>query len=107
MGEMAQEVRQAVVKVVGGSAYSDKLEDDRGFGQQELKSAGVSIIPQQDFTSFVKTSATAGWRRTATASTRGVICGSDLPAVEADSDPATDEDAWTAQNALDRLDRRS
>ena len=52
MGEMAQEVRQAGVKVVGGSAYSDKLEDDRGFGQQELKAAGVSIIPQQDFTSF-------------------------------------------------------
>jgi phosphoribosylamine---glycine ligase len=52
MGEMAQEVRQAGVKVVGGSPYSDKLEDDRGFGQQELKAAGVSIIPQQDFTSF-------------------------------------------------------
>ena len=47
MGEMAQEVRQAGVKVVGGSPYTDKLEDDRGFGQQELKAAGVSIIPQQ------------------------------------------------------------
>src|SRR5918993_1386188 len=47
-----QEIRQAGVKVVGGSPYSDKLEDDRGFGQQELKAAGVSIIPQQDFTSF-------------------------------------------------------
>ena len=52
MGEMAQEVRQAGVKVVGGSPYTDKLEDDRGFGQQELKAAGVSIIPQQNFTSF-------------------------------------------------------
>jgi len=52
MGAMAEEVRQAGVKVVGGSAYTDKLEDDRGFGQQELKAAGVPIIPQQDFTSF-------------------------------------------------------
>jgi phosphoribosylamine---glycine ligase len=52
MGQMAQEVRQAGVKVVGGSPYTDKLEDDRGFGQQELKAAGVSIIPQQNFTSF-------------------------------------------------------
>ena len=52
MGAMAQEVRQAGVKVVGGSPYTDRLEDDRGFGQQELKAAGVSIIPQQDFTSF-------------------------------------------------------
>ena len=52
MGEMAQEVRKAGVKVVGGSPYTDRLEDDRGFGQQELKAAGVSIIPQQNFTSF-------------------------------------------------------
>ena len=52
MRAMAQEVRQAGVKVVGWSPYTDKLEDDRGFGQQELKAAGVSIIPQQDFTSF-------------------------------------------------------
>jgi phosphoribosylamine---glycine ligase len=52
MGEMAQEVRKAGIKVVGGSPYTDKLEDDRGFGQQELKAAGVSIIPQQNFTSF-------------------------------------------------------
>jgi phosphoribosylamine--glycine ligase len=38
--------------VVGGSAYSDRLEEDRAFGQQELKAAGVSIIPQENFTSF-------------------------------------------------------
>jgi phosphoribosylamine---glycine ligase len=29
-----------------------ELEDDRAFGQQELKNAGVSIIPQENFTSF-------------------------------------------------------
>ena len=52
MGAMAQEVRQAGKLVVGGSPYTDRLEDDRAFGQQELKAAGVTIIPQENFTSF-------------------------------------------------------
>ena len=38
--------------MVGGSPYTDRLEDDRAFGQQELKSVGVSIIPHENFTSF-------------------------------------------------------
>jgi len=29
-----------------------QLEDDRAFGQQELKKAGVPIIPQENFHSF-------------------------------------------------------
>jgi len=52
MGEMAQEVRQAGKLVVGGSSYTDRLEDDRAFGQHELKAAGVPIISQENFTSF-------------------------------------------------------
>jgi phosphoribosylamine---glycine ligase len=52
MGALAQEARQAGKLVVGGSPYTDRLEDDRGFGQQELKAAGVTIIPQENFTSF-------------------------------------------------------
>jgi phosphoribosylamine--glycine ligase len=52
MGAWAHELRQAGKKVVGGSPYTDRLEDDRAFGQQELKAAGVTIIPQQDFTAF-------------------------------------------------------
>ena len=51
-GAKAEQLRAAGKIVVGGSAYSDKLEDDRGFGQAELKAAGVSIIPQENFTSF-------------------------------------------------------
>jgi phosphoribosylamine--glycine ligase len=51
-GTLAQELRRAGKLVVGGTPYTDRLEDDRGFGQQELKTAGVPIIPQQDFTSF-------------------------------------------------------
>lgn len=52
MGTMAEELRQAGKRVVGGSAYTDRLEEDRAFGQQELKAAGVAIIPQENFTSF-------------------------------------------------------
>src|SRR5262245_48849216 len=51
-GAEAERLRQGGKLVVGGTAYSDRLEDDRAFGQQELRSAGVSIIPQRDFTSF-------------------------------------------------------
>jgi phosphoribosylamine--glycine ligase len=51
-GAKAQALRQQGKLVVGGSPYSDKLEDDRAFGQQELKNAGVPIIPQENFTSF-------------------------------------------------------
>jgi len=38
--------------VVGGSPYTDRLEDDRSFGQEELKKAGVNIIPYKEFDSF-------------------------------------------------------
>ena len=52
MGAMAEELRSRGKPVVGGSPYTDRLEDDRAFGQQELKAAGVAIIPQENFTSF-------------------------------------------------------
>src|SRR6185295_47912 len=51
-GEKAQALRAKGKKVIGGSPYSDRLEDDRSFGQEELKKAGVSIIPYADFVSF-------------------------------------------------------
>jgi phosphoribosylamine--glycine ligase len=51
-GEKAQAVRTQGKKVIGGTPYSDRLEDDRSFGQEELKKAGVNIIPYTDFTSF-------------------------------------------------------
>ncbi|MGH8193160.1 MAG: phosphoribosylglycinamide synthetase C domain-containing protein [Woeseiaceae bacterium] len=52
MGEKAQKLRAAGKHVVGGTAYTDRLEDDRSFGQEELKRHGVSIIPFQEFTDF-------------------------------------------------------
>jgi len=51
-GQKAQELRAKGKKVVGGTAYTDRLEDDRSFGQEELKKAGVNIIPYKEFTSF-------------------------------------------------------
>jgi len=51
-GEMAQKLRKQGKLVVGGTPYTDKLEDDRSFGQDELKKCGVSILPYQEFTDF-------------------------------------------------------
>ena len=51
-GEKAQALRQQGKKVIGGTPYSDRLEDDRSFGQEELKKAGVNIIPYGEFVSF-------------------------------------------------------
>lgn len=51
-GEMAQALREQGKLAVGGTAYTDKLEDSRSFGQDELKRLGIPIIPFQEFTSF-------------------------------------------------------
>lgn len=52
MGEWAADVRKKGKLAIGGTPYTDKLEDDRTFGQEELKKHGVSIIPFQEFISF-------------------------------------------------------
>ena len=51
-GEKAQALRKEGKPVIAGTAYGDKLEDDRSFGQEELKKAGVNIIPYGEFDSF-------------------------------------------------------
>src|SRR5208283_2325286 len=51
-GEKAKALRAAGKKVIGGTPYTDRLEDDRSFGQEELKKAGVNIIPYGEFESF-------------------------------------------------------
>ena len=51
-GTKAETLRRAGKLVIGGTRYSDKLEDDRAFGQEELKNAGVDIIPYWEFRSF-------------------------------------------------------
>src|SRR5258706_465105 len=51
-GGKAQALRAAGKPVIGATPYADRLEDDRSFGHEQLKSAGVSIIPYEDFDSF-------------------------------------------------------
>lgn len=51
-GKKAEKLRQKGKAVVGGNAYTDKLENDREFGQQELKAAGVITLPSEKFTDF-------------------------------------------------------
>ena len=51
-GEKAKTLREKGKKVIGGTPYTDRLEDDRSFGQEELKKAGVNIIPYREFDSF-------------------------------------------------------
>jgi len=48
----AERLRAEGKFVVGCSTYTDKLEDDREFGQEELRKAGVPILPSWNFTSF-------------------------------------------------------
>ncbi|WP_370334446.1 phosphoribosylglycinamide synthetase C domain-containing protein [Parvularcula marina] len=51
-GEKAQALRQQGKAVIGGTPYTDRLEDDRSFGQDELKKAGVNILSYREFTEF-------------------------------------------------------
>ena len=51
-GAIAEELRKKGKVVVGGTAYTDKLEDERSFGQEELKRHGIPILPYSEFTSF-------------------------------------------------------
>lgn len=52
LGVKAKKLREQGKRVIGGTPYTDRLEDDRAFGQEELKGHGVPILPYNDFTSF-------------------------------------------------------
>ncbi len=51
-GELAHRLRKEGRKVIGGTPYTDRLEDDRAFGQEELRKAGIPIIPYREFSDF-------------------------------------------------------
>lgn len=51
-GQKAHELRQKGKLVIGGTSYTDKLEDDRSFGQAEMKAHGIKILPYEEFDSF-------------------------------------------------------
>jgi len=51
-GRTAEKLRSEGKKVIGGSIYTDRLENEREFGQQELGKAGVSVLPNWNFSDF-------------------------------------------------------
>lgn len=51
-GKEADDLRKAGKLVVGGSIYTDKLEDDREFGQSEMKRVGMLTLPHWDFSDY-------------------------------------------------------
>lgn len=48
-GPDADYLRRKGKLVIGGSEYTDKLENDREFGQKELKRAGMKILKEVEF----------------------------------------------------------
>ncbi|HVE39125.1 MAG TPA: phosphoribosylglycinamide synthetase C domain-containing protein [Planctomycetota bacterium] len=51
-GDAAEKLRRDGRAVVGGTRASDRLEEDRDFGQSEMKAAGLTTLPNWDFESF-------------------------------------------------------
>lgn len=51
-GKEAEALRETGHIVIGGTEYTDMLEDDRSFGQEELRKYGIPIIPYRNYSSF-------------------------------------------------------
>jgi len=51
-GTLAEEVRKKGKLVIGGTTFTDQLEDDRSFGQEQLAKHGVKILPFHKFNYF-------------------------------------------------------
>lgn len=51
-GEAADKLRASGKLVIGGSAYTDRLETDREYGQSEMKRLGLLTLPHWDFENF-------------------------------------------------------
>ncbi|MEB8345065.1 phosphoribosylamine--glycine ligase [Flavobacteriaceae bacterium KMM 6898] len=51
-GKVCSELRSAGKLVIGGTEYTDKLELDRNFGQDELKRHKIKVLPFKEFFSF-------------------------------------------------------
>jgi phosphoribosylamine--glycine ligase len=51
-GKEADSLRSKGKLVIGGSGYTDRLEEDREFCQQEMKNTGMQVLPHWDFSDF-------------------------------------------------------
>ncbi len=51
-GSLPDKLRKEGKAVVGGTSYTDRLEMDRSFGQQEMKEAGLNTLSSWDFETF-------------------------------------------------------
>jgi len=51
-GKEADELRKKGKLIVGGSEYTDKLEENREFGQSEMKRMGMLTLPHWDFFNY-------------------------------------------------------
>jgi len=51
-GGDADKLRKAGKLVVGGSGYTDRLEEDREFAQEEMKRTGILTLPHWDFDNY-------------------------------------------------------
>ncbi|MBU0569238.1 phosphoribosylamine--glycine ligase [Patescibacteria group bacterium] len=51
-GKTADELRKKGKLVVGGSEYTDQLEDNRKFGQSEMQKMGMPVLPHWDFSNY-------------------------------------------------------
>ena len=51
-GKAADGLRETGKFVIGGSEYADRLEEDREFGQEEMKRVGMVVLPHWDFTDY-------------------------------------------------------